>query len=132
MSYFTIEELTRSATANLKGIDNTPSADSVKNMQALIDNILDPLRQAYGKPIRVNSGYRSSALNKAVGGVATSDHLTGRAADIVGTPNTKAENRKIYELALKLDLPFRQLINEKGFSWVHVSYYPEKKEHKAW
>lgn len=132
MTYFSIDELTRSATAEARRIDNTPSEEVKKNLGDLVFHILDPLRAAYGKPIKVNSGYRSPALNKAVGGVATSDHLTGRAADIVGTPNTKAENRKIYELCKKMDLPYRQLINEKGFSWVHVSYNPGAKEHRAW
>lgn len=131
MRYFSIEELSRSETARRRGIDNTPPGDARKNLVALVENILDPLREAYGKPIAVTSGYRCPALNKAVGGVATSDHLSGRAADIVGTPNTKAENRKIFDLCKKLDLPYRQLINEKGYSWVHVSYNPAVKEHRA-
>lgn len=131
MRHFTIEELSRSGTAMIKGIDNTPTEEAKANLKALVDNILDPLRDAYGKPIRVNSGYRSPALNKAVGGAATSDHLTGRAADITGTPNTRAENRRLFELCKELDLPFRQLIDEKGFQWVHVSYNPSVKEHRA-
>lgn len=131
MKYFTLEELSRSATASARGIDNTPSIAAKLHLIDLVENILDPLREAYGKPIGVNSGYRSQALNKAVGGAATSDHLTGRAADIHGTPNTKAENQKLFELIKSLDLPYRQLIDEKNFSWVHVSYNPEVKEHRA-
>lgn len=130
MKYFTIEELTNSATARARKIDNTPTSEIIRNLEALTDKILDPLREEYGKPIGVNSGYRSQALNKAVGGATTSDHLTGRAADIHGTPNTKEENKKLFELIKKLDLPYRQLINENGFSWVHVSYNPGVKEHR--
>lgn len=130
MQYFTIDELCASTVAKIKKIDNTPSEEVKKNLVALIENILDPLRMEYGKPITVNSGYRCPALNKAVGGVPTSDHLRGMAADITG--GSKAENRKIYELCVKLDLPYRQLINEKGFSWIHVSYNPEVKEHRHW
>ena len=67
--YFSIEELCKSDTATEKGIDNTPSSEVVEKLNMLIDNVLDPLREAYGKPIYVNSGYRCPALNKAVGGV---------------------------------------------------------------
>ena len=82
MKYFTIEELTRSTTAQLRNIDNTPSPQVISNLTALVDNILDPLREAWGKPIRVNSGYRCPKLNSAVGGSATSEHRYGMAADI--------------------------------------------------
>lgn len=126
MRYFSIEELTHSDTAKRLGIDNTPSAEAVKNLTELVENVLDPLRAAYGKPIHVNSGYRCPALNRAVGGVATSEHLTGKAADITGTPNTKAENRRLFNLIRELRLPYRQLIDEKGFSWVHVSHDPTR------
>lgn len=131
MKYFTIEELTRSATAKRLGIDNKPDANALINMQELVEKVLDPLREAYGKPIRVNSGFRSARLNKAIGGAVSSDHLTGRAADITGTPGTKAENRKLFELCKSLDLPYRQLIDEKGFSWIHVSHNPDVNEHRA-
>ena len=82
MKYFTIEELTRSTTARQRGIDNTPSQQVIDNLTALVNNVLDPLRQAWGKPIHVNSGYRCPALNKAVGGVPHSQHMLGEAADI--------------------------------------------------
>ena len=120
MKYFTIKELCKSSTATQKGINNTPNSEIVSNLEQLVDNILDPLREAYGKPITVNSGYRCNALNKAVGGSKTSHHLTGLAADITGS--SKAENKKIFELAQKLKLPFDQLIDEKRFSWVHISF----------
>lgn len=120
--YFTIEELCHSDTANARGIDNTPSEEVKENLQALIENVLDPLREAYGKPIYVNSGYRCSELNKAVGGVSTSEHQSGRAADI--DTHDYEENKKLFKLIQELNLPFRQLIDESNLSWVHVSYNP--------
>lgn len=120
MKHFTIEELCHSDTANARGIDNTPTEEVKENLKALIENVLDPLREAYGKPIYVNSGYRCPALNKAVGGVNTSEHQSGRAADI--DTHDYNENKKLFELAQELNLPFRQLIDEANLSWVHISY----------
>lgn len=122
MKYFTFEELSRSDTAQRRGIDNTPSSAAKSNLAALVDNVLDPLREAWGKPIYVNSGYRCPALNKAVGGVSTSQHLQGQAADI--TTGNKVDNARLFQLAIDLKLPFDQLINENNFSWLHVSYSP--------
>ena len=122
MKYFTIGEMVTSATADRKGINNRCSKESMANIIRLINNVLDPLREAYGKPIRVTSGYRSEELNQVVGGSPTSDHRLGRAADIVGTPATKEENEKLFGLIVSLGLPFDQLIDEKDYSWVHVSY----------
>lgn len=82
MKYFTIDELTHSSTAALKKIDNSPPPAAKKCLIELIHNVLDPLRQAWGKPIQVNSGYRCRALNRAVRGAAGSQHLKGEAADI--------------------------------------------------
>lgn len=120
MKYFTIAELCKSETADRLGIDNRCKKEHVVNMTALVDNVLDPLREAYGKPIRVNSGFRCPALNKAVKGSATSDHMTGRAADITG--GSPKENKRLFYLIQELGLPFDQVIDEKHFSWVHVSY----------
>jgi cobalamin biosynthesis protein CbiG len=122
MKHFTITELCASKTAKKNGIYNEPTAAVADNLVRLVENVLDPLRIAYGKPITVNSGYRSKALNRLVGGVSNSQHLEGKAADIVGTPNTKEENGKLFELIRKLNLPFCQLINESDLTWVHVSY----------
>lgn len=119
MKHFTIEELCRSETARSRGIDNTPTEDVKRNLEALVGNVLDPLREWYGKPIYVNSGYRCPALNKAVGGVASSQHLTGQAADI--DVNDRAENRKLMK-HIEENLDFDQLIWENGGAWVHVSY----------
>ena len=122
MKHFTIEELCRSDTARSRGIDNTPTEEVTRNLTELVDNVLDPLREWYGKPIRVNSGYRCPALNKAVGGVANSQHLTGQAADI--DVNDRAENRRLMK-HIEDNLDFDQLIWENGGAWVHVSYRPD-------
>jgi hypothetical protein len=120
MKYFTIKELCKSSTAVWKKIDNSPNSEIIKNLELLVDNILDPLRENYGKPIRVNSGYRCPELNKAVNGSKTSQQMTGLAADItVGSPY---DNKLLFNLIIDLDLPFDQLIDEKNYSWVHVSY----------
>ena len=120
MKFFTIKELCKSSTATLKRIDNTPNAEIVNNLEQLVDNILDPLREEYGKPIKVNSGYRSQALNDAVGGSKTSQHKYGLAADI--TAGSRLENKKLFILVQKMNLPFDQLIDEKSYSWIHISF----------
>lgn len=120
MKYFTITELSKSSTAIQKGIDNTPNPDIIKNLERLVEHILDPLREKFGKPIIVNSGYRCPALNKAVGGSKTSHHMTGLAADITG--GSVAKNRILFSLIQELDLPFDQLIDEKNYKWIHVSF----------
>ena len=120
MRHFTIAELTRSATARRMGIDNTPSASAVSALTALVDDVLDPLRDAWGGPIRVNSGYRCPALNKAVGGTPNSQHQRGEAADI--TVGSRSANRRLLALIKRLDLPVDQCIDEKGCRWIHVSH----------
>lgn len=120
MRYFTITELCKSSTATKHKIDNTPNQEIIDNLEQLVEYVLDPLREGYGKPIRVNSGYRCPALNKAVKGSKTSSHMKGLAADItVGSPT---KNKQLFELAQELKLPFDQLIDESNFSWVHISY----------
>lgn len=124
---FSLSELTYSGTAISRGIDNTPSAEVIANMQILVDNVLQPLREQVGKSIKVNSGYRSPAVNTAVGGSATSDHCKGQAADIeiVGMANGDLANY------IKDNFKFTQLILEfytqgvPDSGWVHVSYNPD-------
>lgn len=123
MKYFSFQEMEHSDTAIRYAIDNTIPSNLKNNVASLIDYVLDPLREAWGRPLIVSSGYRCPALNKAVGGSATSHHMRGMAADI--TTGNKADNRKLFQLILDLKLPFTQLIDEKGFSWVHVSYDPD-------
>ncbi|MFI3286641.1 MAG: D-Ala-D-Ala carboxypeptidase family metallohydrolase [Rikenellaceae bacterium] len=119
MKYFTIEELTRSTTATQRGIDNTAPEAVVSSLEHLINNLLDPIRQRYGAPITVNSGYRSLALNRAVGGATTSQHTKGEAADI--TVGSKGANRELFELILNSNFEFDQLIDEQDYSWIHIS-----------
>lgn len=123
MKYFTIEELCRSTTATRLNIDNTPNEDVIENLTALVDNILDPLRERFGHPIMVTSGYRCKILNRAVGGASGSQHERGEAADI--TASNTADNAILYDIILN-ELPFDQLIWEKGNdrfpAWVHVSF----------
>lgn len=121
MKYFTIEELTASATAKRKGIDNIPTAAIKINLKHLVEKVLDPLREAYGNPIVVDSGYRCPKLNKAVGGVSNSQHVTGEAADIRTLSDRPKDNKKLFDLIIKLKLPFDQLIDEYGYNWIHVS-----------
>ena len=127
MKYFTIHELTQSDTAHQKGIDNTPPPAIKVKLTSLINNLLDPIREAWGSPISVNSGYRCPVLNKAVGGVSTSQHQKGEAADItVGSPEL---DRQLFDLIAKGDFDFDQLIDESNYSWVHISYSAGKNRH---
>ncbi len=115
MEYFTLKELTGTKT----GLANTPNEEEVKNLEHLVREILDPLRAVYGSPIRVNSGFRSEAVNKAVGGVANSQHLTGEAVDIsAGNPE---ENKRLFHMLAHDGYLFDQLIDEQKYSWIHVS-----------
>lgn len=127
MKYFTIEELTASPTAKRKGIRNTPGLTETRNLFALVNNILDPLREAYGKPIVVTSGYRCYLLNRAVGGATSSQHTKGQAADIRTLSDKREDNKKLFDLILSLKLPFDQLINEYNYDWVHVSFGPKNR-----
>ena len=124
MRHFTIKELCRSATAQRLGIDNTPPASAVTALHALVDHVLDPLRDAWGGPIYVNSGYRCPELNKIVGGTPTSQHQRGEAADI--TVGTRAGNRRLLALIRRLDLPVDQCIDEKGCLWIHVCHCTDR------
>ena len=126
MKYFSMQELTSSATAMRKGIDNTPDAQAKSALMALVVNVLDPLRELYGKPIIVTSGYRSVKLNRAVGGAARSQHCKGEAADIRSVGDSRAENKKLFELIKTSGLPFDQLIDEYEYDWVHVSFRANK------
>ena len=124
MKYFSIEELCASDTAERKKIDNTPNADARLRMQRLIEQLLDPIRAAWGGPIMVTSGYRSSELNKKVGGVSNSQHMKGEAADI--TVGSVGDNKRLFDKIVELQkagkIAFDQLIDESNYDWVHVSY----------
>jgi len=130
---FTLSEMTKSETALRHDMDNTPDQTVISNLQALAVHVLQPVRDHYGKGVKVNSGYRSPDVNARVGGSRTSDHTRGMAADIEipGVPNA--------ELAewIRGNLPFTQLILEfytRGVpdsGWVHVSYDPANLKKQA-
>lgn len=123
--YFTMPELVRSRTAEThkpKPIDNTPPAELLPNLHRLMD-YLDLVREAYGKPIRVSSGYRCPQLNDLVGGSSSSQHKQGLAADLV-VPDLD----RLFGVIRKLG-GFDQLIDERpggGSRWVHVSIAQEE------
>lgn len=125
MKYFSFQEFERSDTAYKHGIDNTAPESVRRNIAALVDKVLDPLREAWGRPITVTSGYRCPELNKAVGGAATSQHLLGAAADI--TTGNPVDNRRLFQMVQSLRLPFDQMIDESDFTWIHISYSPRNR-----
>ena len=112
MKYFTLTELTTTTT----GLENNPAQAQKSNLIALVENILDPVRELLGRPITVNSGFRCPLVNSAVKGVKTSQHLKGEAADL-----SCEDNKKLFEL-IRDHFVFDQLINEYNFKWVHVSF----------
>jgi len=121
---FSLKELTTSDTAIRRGLDNTPNEAVTANLKTLAEKILQPVREHYGKSVKVNSGYRSPEVNAAVGGSRTSDHCKGQAADIeiTGVANGDlakyiAENYKFTQVILEF---YTLGIPDSG--WVHVSY----------
>lgn len=115
MKHFTIAELS----VTKQKLPNIPDKVAESNLIKLVENVLDPLRELYGKPIKVNSGYRSPIVNAAIGGAKNSEHITGCAADI--TAGSKTENCILFQL-IRDNFKFRQLIDEKDYTWIHVSY----------
>lgn len=121
--HFTMEELYASATAKANGINNKPNVQQMINLVYLAACVLEPLRVAMNEPIKIGSGFRCEALNKAVGGVRNSQHLKGQAVDLCIDGDLK-KGKKWFDYIRK-NLPFDQLIwehNSKGSYWVHVSY----------
>lgn len=123
MKYFSIKELTNSATAKAQGIDNTPTPEAEQNLTELVETLLDPLREAWGAPIRVSSGYRGWKLNKAVKGSKTSAHCFGYAADLVPKDGHIDEFKAFVKKWLETNnIAFDQYIDEKSgnSTWVHI------------
>ena len=118
-------EFTRSQTAKRKGIDNSPSEKHLEAAKLLAENIFQPIRECFAVPIFISSGYRSDALNEAIGGSKTSQHSKGEAIDIDMDHRNGPENEEIFHY-IRENLPFDQLIWEFGNNerpdWVHVSY----------
>lgn len=121
---FTLEELINSSIANRLGIDNTPSKEIISNLTEL-SVLLQKIRDIYNKPIIVTSGYRSTKLNKAVGGSKTSQHVKGQAADIRSVSDSKEDNQELFNLILGMmiqkDIEVGQLIDEYDYNWIHIS-----------
>jgi hypothetical protein len=136
-----LSEVTRSETAKRKGISNMPTPEHIENFKKLAENVFQPIRDHFGVPIRISSGYRSEALNKAIGGagkmvngkyVPSSQHCTGEAIDI-DMDGTSITNKQVFDY-IKANLEFDQLIWEFGTDanpdWVHVSYESTGKQRK--
>ena len=124
MKYFTIEELCQSETADKLKIDNTPTEEIKEHLILLVECLLDPLREEWGSPIIVNSGYRCPVLNKAVGGSKTSTHMSGWSADI-RPKNGKMKEFKTFVVEFIKTRIWDQLILETSGSteWIHISLY---------
>ena len=124
MKYFTITELCCSDTAIEKGIDNTAPPQVRVNLSILVNNLLDPLREAWRSPIKVTSGFRCGVLNRAVGGQSTSAHLYGYAADVVPMNGNMSEFKE-FVTRWAQGKKFDQILLEKdskGREWVHIGY----------
>lgn len=137
MKYFTLEELTRSDTASIKHIDNTPDESITEHLIELVEKLLDPIRERWAKycddnqlgnaGIRISSGFRNKELNKAVGGSSTSAHLTGYAADISPING----NMKVFQVWITDEIEnynFDECFIEKSRTsqWVHIALYSIK------
>lgn len=122
--HFTLEELTRSATAVRLGIDNTPTKSIISNL-AEVAQLLEKIRTTYSKPIIVTSGYRCEKLNKAVGGAKGSQHRLGQAADIRSISDSVEDNKELFNvivgMMLQKEIEVGQVIDEYNYNWVHVS-----------
>lgn len=120
-----LAEVTKSTTAKRLGIDNTPDEWTIQNLKQIAINVFQPLRDAFGFPIYVSSGYRSAELNTAIGGSARSQHVEGRALDLDADVFGGCTNSQIFNW-IKENVEFDQLIWEFGDDdnpdWVHVSY----------
>lgn len=123
---FSLAEFTKSETAIRKGLDNTPTPEVIQNLQKLVDNVIQPVREHYGKSVKINSGYRAPEVNASVGGSKTSDHCKGQAADIeiAGVANGDlaqyiVDNYKFTQVILEF---YTKGVPDSG--WVHVSYDP--------
>ena len=121
--HLTLAELTRSESAKRLGISNMPTQEHIENLKQLAEHIFEPIREHFGEPIYISSGYRSQKLNAAIGGAINSQHNRGMAIDI-DMDGTTIKNSAIFDYAKTL--PFDQLIWEFGTKdnpdWVHISY----------
>lgn len=123
-TWFTLEEM---CVTKHKGVDNVPDMLQRKALRELVTKVLDPLRTILVRPVVVTSAFRSTAVNRLVGGVAGSQHTLGQAADIV-VPEYQGRDaipaHQLVQIINTLGLPYDQVINEFG-RWVHISYGPK-------
>ena len=117
--HITLLEATESQTALRLGIKNEPNEVELDTMKYVAENLFEPIREWYDKPIKINSFFRCVALNKAVKGSLTSGHVLGNSIDISG--GNKIENKKIFDFIKTSGLDFDQVINEYDFTWIHIS-----------
>lgn len=124
MKYFSISEMTRSDTARRLGIDNTPSDEIKNNLTLFIEKVLDPIREDWGSPITVSSGYRCPVLNKAVGGVPNSGHQYGFCADLQVKGDLRKFSNFVIEWMKEHQMKWDQIIWEKcgGVTWLHFCW----------
>jgi hypothetical protein len=118
---FSLDSLTRSQTALRKGIDNKPPQQAIDNLTLLCSTLLEPARALLGVPLMVDSGFRCQALNEAVGGASTSEHLFGRAADLVPEG---MDLREAFDKLRSSALPYDQIITECN-AWIHLGMAAE-------
>jgi hypothetical protein len=127
-----LAEVTRSESAKRKGISNMPTSEHIDNFKLLAEKVFQPIREHFSVPIHISSGYRSAALNKAIGGASSSQHCSGEAIDI-DMDGTTITNAQVFNY-IKDNLEFDQLIwefgTDKNPDWVHVSYESKGKQRK--
>ena len=126
---FTLPEIIHSNTAKRLGINNAPNKEHLKNMQVLVRDLIQPIRDALG-PIRISSGYRNPELNRAIGGSSKSQHCKGEALDLQYWSKGKMSNKEIYDWVVKSGIEFDQMINEFDYSWIHISLRSNGKNRK--
>lgn len=117
---FVLSELTKSNTAKRLGIKNEPTKEHMDNLQVLIRDLIQPIRDGIG-PIRISSGYRNPELNRAIGGSRKSQHCKGEALDLQFWEMGQMNNKAIYDWVLESGIEFDQMINEFDFAWIHIS-----------
>ena len=122
---FVLSEITRSNTAKRLGISNEPTKEHLENLQRIILNIIQPMRDSLG-PIRISSGYRSKELNRAIGGSNKSQHCKGQALDIQFWKDGQMCNKEVYDWVIDNAVEFDQMINEFDFAWIHISLKKDK------